>query len=111
MIKNPIPIENGPAELARLAAALAHPARITILQFLAEQDSCICGDIVDQLPLAQATVSQHLKVLREAGLISVNKRGTASCYCIDTAGIEALRDRMLGFLDQVVAQSDCTINC
>ena len=68
---------------ARYAKALAHPARVAILRLLAHRDSCVCGDIVDELPLAQSTVSQHLKELKEAGLIQGTITGTNVCYCID----------------------------
>ncbi len=70
-------------ELAAMAKALAHPARIAILQHLARQKSCVCGDIVNELPLSQSTVSQHLKELKEAGLIKGNIDGPSICYCID----------------------------
>lgn len=70
-------------ELANMAKALGHPARIAILQFLATQKSCMCGDIVDELPLSQSTVSQHLKELKNAGLIKGNIDGPSICYCID----------------------------
>ncbi|MEO7081016.1 MAG: metalloregulator ArsR/SmtB family transcription factor [Flavobacteriales bacterium] len=70
---------------ARYAKALAHPARVAILRLLAQRDSCVCGDIVDELPLAQSTVSQHLKELKEAGLIQGTISGTNVCYCIDPA--------------------------
>ena len=70
-------------ELAEMAKALSHPARIAILRVLAGQDVCICGDIVDEVPLAQATVSQHLKVLRSAGFIAGEIVGPRSCYCLD----------------------------
>ena len=70
-------------ELASVAKALAHPARIAILQFLATQKACICGDIVEHLPLSQSTVSQHLKELKNAGLIQGNIDGPSVCYCID----------------------------
>jgi ArsR family transcriptional regulator len=68
-------------ELARLAKALGHPARAAIIRFLLAGGECICGDIVDRLPLAQATVSQHLKVLREAGWITGEVDGPRVCYC------------------------------
>ena len=68
-------------ELARLAKALAHPARVAIVRFLLEGGECICGGIVDFLPLAQATVSQHLKVLKEAGWITGEVDGPRVCYC------------------------------
>ena len=70
-------------KLAKYAKALAHPARIAILQMLIKQQSCICGDIVDELPLSQSTVSQHLKELKEAGLIKGDIEGSKVCYCID----------------------------
>lgn len=71
-------------EIANLAKALGHPARIAILQFLAERKSCVCGDIVDELPLSQSTVSQHLKELKKVGLIKGEIEGPSVCYCIDT---------------------------
>ncbi|MBJ6116713.1 winged helix-turn-helix transcriptional regulator [Pontibacter sp. BT310] len=69
--------------LAAYAKALAHPARVAILRILLERSSCICGDIVDELPLSQSTVSQHLKELKEAGLIKGDIDGKKVCYCID----------------------------
>ncbi|MCU0348006.1 MAG: metalloregulator ArsR/SmtB family transcription factor [Saprospiraceae bacterium] len=71
-------------ELAALAKALAHPARIAILKELANRQSCVCGEIVEVLPLAQSTVSQHLKELLNAGLIQGTVEGAKSCYCINT---------------------------
>jgi predicted transcriptional regulator len=70
--------------LAQLAKAIGHPARIAILEFLISQKTCICGDIVDELPLSQATVSQHLKELKEAGIIKGEISGAKTCYCINT---------------------------
>lgn len=69
--------------LALYAKALAHPARVAILNLLIKKQTCICGDIVEELPLAQSTVSQHLKVLKEAGLIKGEIEGSTVCYCID----------------------------
>lgn len=69
--------------LARYAKALAHPARIAILNLLAKKATCQCGDIVEELPLSQSTVSQHLKELKEAGLIKGEIEGAKVCYCID----------------------------
>ncbi len=69
--------------IAVYAKALAHPARIAILQLLLKKKACICGDIVDELPLSQSTVSQHLKELKEAGLIKGDVEGTKVCYCIN----------------------------
>ncbi len=70
-------------ELARYAKALAHPARIAILNLLLKKQVCVCGDIVDELPLSQSTVSQHLKELKAIGLIRGEIEGVKICYCID----------------------------
>ena len=75
---------------ARWGRALAHPARVTILTLLAKRRTCVCGEIVDDLPLAQSTVSQHLRVLREEGLITGEVEGTRSCYCIEPEQIRAM---------------------
>jgi ArsR family transcriptional regulator, arsenate/arsenite/antimonite-responsive transcriptional repressor len=77
-------------EVALLTKALGHPARIAILEYLMSVDTCICGDIVNELPLAQPTVSQHLKELKNAGLIKGSIEGNAICYCIDEKSIEKL---------------------
>ncbi|NMH28588.1 ArsR/SmtB family transcription factor [Flavobacterium silvaticum] len=78
-------------QIATMLKALGHPARIAILEFLMKVDSCICGDIVSELPLAQPTISQHLKELKNAGLIKGTIEGTAICYCIDEKAIEVLK--------------------
>jgi DNA-binding transcriptional ArsR family regulator len=70
-------------EMANIAKALGHPARIAILQFLMKTKACVCGDIVDELPLSQSTVSQHLSELKKAGLIKGDIDGPSICYCID----------------------------
>ena len=70
-------------EIAAMAKALAHPARIAILQYLVKKNACVCGDLVDELGLAQATTSQHLKELKTAGIIQGNIEGASVCYCID----------------------------
>ncbi|MEM1093093.1 MAG: metalloregulator ArsR/SmtB family transcription factor [Bacteroidota bacterium] len=72
-------------ELAAWAKALGHPARVAILRVLAERGTCICGEIVDDLPLAQATVSQHLKALKQAGFVQGHIDGPRSCYCLNPA--------------------------
>jgi DNA-binding transcriptional ArsR family regulator len=79
--------------LALACKALSHPARLAILQTLARRGSCICGEIVDVMPLSQATVSQHLKVLKEAGLITGEVDGPKSCYCINIETMSGLRDK------------------
>jgi ArsR family transcriptional regulator len=78
-------------ELAILAKALGHPARIAIIEYLLKVDTCICGDIVNELPLAQPTVSQHLKELKNAGIIKGNFEGTSICYCINEPGFEKIK--------------------
>lgn len=70
-------------KVAKYARALGHPARIAILRILIEKQSCMCGDIVGQIPLSQSTVSQHLKELKDVGLIKGDIEGTKVCYCID----------------------------
>lgn len=70
-------------DLAALTKALGHPARIAIIQFLIKKKSCVCGDIVDEMPLSQSTVSQHLKELKKVGLIKGDIDGPSVCYCID----------------------------
>ena len=74
-------------QIAQAAKALAHPARLHILMILAEKNECICGEIVDASPLAQSTVSQHLKELRKAGLIQGEIEGPKTCYCLDKKAI------------------------
>ena len=69
--------------VAKYAKALSHPARIAIIKLLVQKQTCICGDIVDELPLSQSTVSQHLKELKAAGLIKGDIDGAKVCYCID----------------------------
>lgn len=69
--------------IAKYAKALSHPARVAILNVLLKKKACICGDIVDELPLSQSTVSQHLKELKEAGLIKGDIEGVSVCYCVD----------------------------
>jgi ArsR family transcriptional regulator, arsenate/arsenite/antimonite-responsive transcriptional repressor len=83
----------GPADqaLAQLAKALGHPVRAAIVRLLAAQETCQYGDLSDRLPLAKSTVSQHLKILREAGLVRVETDGPRVCYCIDPAGLHRLK--------------------
>jgi DNA-binding transcriptional ArsR family regulator len=87
------PVEGSEAdeELAELAKAIGHPARVRILRILVRKDGCICGEIVDELPLAQSTVSQHLKVLKEAGLIRGDVEGPRVCYCVEPRALRRLK--------------------
>lgn len=79
-------------EMALLAKALGHPARVAIIEYLLKVDRCICGDIVNELPLAQATVSQHLKELKTAGFIKGNIEGNSICYCINEKAMETIQN-------------------
>jgi ArsR family transcriptional regulator, arsenate/arsenite/antimonite-responsive transcriptional repressor len=92
------PIEGKEAddELAVLAKAIAHPARVQIIRILIRKTTCLCGDIVDELPLAQSTVSQHLKVLKEAGLIRGEVDGPRVCYCIEPRTLRRLKVLVAG---------------
>lgn len=78
-------------ELATLAKAIGHPARIAIIEHLIKVDSCICGDIVNELPLSQPTISQHLKELKNAELIKGNFEGNTICYCLDEKGFDKIK--------------------
>ncbi len=93
-------------ELAILAKAIGHPARIAIIEYLLKADSCICGDIVNELPLAQPTVSQHLKELKNAGLIKGNIDGTAICYCINEEGFDKLK-RFFQNINDSLSKKEC----
>lgn len=77
--------------IAKLTKALGHPARVAIIEYLLKVDTCICGDIVNELPLAQPTVSQHLKELKNAGLIKGEIEGNSICYCIDEKAFQKLQ--------------------
>jgi DNA-binding transcriptional ArsR family regulator len=85
---------NALLNLAAACKALSHPARLAILKTLAQRGSCICGEIVEVMPLSQATVSQHLKVLKDSGLITGTVDGPRSCYCINYANVEELREAL-----------------
>jgi len=87
--------------IADLAKALAHPARVAILEFLAGRNVCMCGDVVDHIPLSQATVSQHLAELKRVGLISGEIDGPRMCYCIDRKVWSEARELLSRFLTDV----------
>jgi ArsR family transcriptional regulator len=84
-------------EIARVCKALGHPMRVRILRLLMEKCSCVCGDLVDELPLAQSTVSQHLKVLKQAGLVKGEIDGPRRCYCVDPDALARFRELVNGF--------------
>ncbi len=91
--------------IAGYAKALSHPARVAILHLLAQRQSCMCGDIVEELPLSQSTVSQHLKELKQAGLIKGEIEGVKVCYCIDEKEWKKAREVFGGFFDKITTQS------
>jgi DNA-binding transcriptional ArsR family regulator len=94
--------------IAAMAKVLGHPARISILQQIFESDTCICGDLVDKIGLAQPTISQHLKELKNAGLIKGNVEGTSVCYCIDKTNWVAMKELLISFLNQDISTtSEC----
>jgi DNA-binding transcriptional ArsR family regulator len=94
-------------DLAALAKALGHPARIAILQFLIKQKSCVCGEIVDELPLSQSTVSQHLSELKKVGLIKGDIEGPKVCYCIDTKAWSRMKENLSILMDSYEDPSCC----
>lgn len=94
--------------IATLFKAFGHPARVAIMEYLMSVDSCICGDIVNELPLAQPTVSQHLKELKNAGLIKGSIEGNAICYCIDEKNIEKLQNYFANISAKLTYKKD---NC
>ena len=98
------------SELALLAKALGHPTRVRILQLLLSHEHCYCGEIVEELPLAQATVSQHLKVLKEAGLIVGEVEGLRTCYWVCRERLGELHDILGGLIDEAV-EVDTSVCC
>ena len=94
--------------IATLAKALGHPARVAIVEYLMKVDNCICGDIVNELPLAQPTVSQHLKELKNAGLIKGSVEGNAICYCVDEKGFDKIKSFFQNINTQIEnRKTDC----
>lgn len=94
-------------KLAKYAKALAHPARVAILKYLATRNSCQCGDIVEELPLSQSTVSQHLKELKNAGLIKGETEGPRICYCINEKEWKTAQVWINGLFDSYNGGSNC----
>lgn len=108
----PPPADAGPPDtrlgaLAERLRALAHPVRLTVLETLSGQDRCVCGEIVRALPLAQSTVSQHLKVLLDAGLIRSRTEGARSSYCLDRDAVNALKAEIDTLFSALLAPAGC----
>jgi DNA-binding transcriptional ArsR family regulator len=94
-------------KIAKYTKALAHPARIAILELLIKKQACVCGDIVDDLPLSQSTVSQHLKELKQAGLIKGDIEGAKVCYCIDEKEWETAKTYLNSFFSSYTNKGKC----
>ncbi|MEL6614495.1 MAG: helix-turn-helix transcriptional regulator [Bacteroidota bacterium] len=99
-----------PEALAPLAKALGHPARLRVLNALGTKGECLCGEVVEVVGLAQSTVSQHLKVLREAGLVTGTVDGPRTCYCLDASGLARAREAFAALFDSLTACS-CGDSC
>jgi len=97
--------------LAEVAKAIGHPARIAILKILAARNTCICGEIVDELPLSQSTVSQHLKALKGAGLIEGEIEGPRTCYCLSVSGIAKLKRLLPPFIEKLTTNLTDSKKC
>lgn len=94
-------------KISLFAKVFGHPARVAILQYLFKINSCVCGDLVNEIGLAQPTISQHLKELKLLGLIKGNVEGTSVCYCIDSENWTSMKKVMLQFLDQDISEVNC----
>jgi len=94
-------------EIAVIAKALGHPARVAIVEHLAKMNECVCGKIVEIIPLAQPTVSQHLKELKNAGIIKGEVEGNSVCYCIDKKTIETIAQYFANLLKNTEKQEEC----
>jgi DNA-binding transcriptional ArsR family regulator len=94
-------------KLAQMMKALAHPARIAILQHIVRKNECICGDLVEELGLAQATISQHLKELKNAGLIRGTIEGASVCYCIDPKTWKQYQATLQSFFEANASKTNC----
>jgi ArsR family transcriptional regulator len=95
-------------QIALFAKVFGHPARVAILQHLFKLDTCVCGDLVNEIGLAQPTISQHLKELKQLGLIKGSVAGTSVCYCIDTEKWSKMKEMLFQFLNQDLTLKD---NC
>ena len=94
-------------EIALFSKVLGHPARVAILQHLFKINNCVCGDLVSEIGLAQPTISQHLKELKQLGLIKGSIEGTSVCYCIDNEKWSEMKSVMIEFLNQDLSNNKC----
>ena len=93
-------------ELANLLKALGHPARVAIVEYLIQHKQCICGDIVSELPLSQATISQHLRELKQVGIIQGNIEGNSICYCLNPQVFQQIK-QFIGIVIESVMKNKC----
>ncbi len=93
-------------ELANLLKALGHPARVAIVEYLIQHKQCICGDIVNELPLSQATISQHLRELKQVGIIQGNIEGNSICYCLNPQVFQQIK-QFIGIVIESVMKNKC----
>lgn len=91
-------------EIANIARVFSHPARVAIIKYISEQNACICNDLVEEIGLAQPTVSQHLEVINKAGLIKGNYKGVSKCYCIDTSRLKEAQNILSDFFESANAK-------
>ncbi|MCL4551651.1 MAG: metalloregulator ArsR/SmtB family transcription factor [Bacteroidetes bacterium] len=96
-------------DIAEVAKALSHPARLKILRILSQMNVCMCGEIVDLLPLAQATVSQHLKELKRVNLVQGEIEGPKTCYCINTDSIQKIFEKFQNYFNEI--NKECNRSC
>jgi predicted transcriptional regulator len=94
-------------DIANMAKAIAHRARIAILQYLVRKNACVCGDLVEELGLAQATTSQHLKELKSAGIIQGTIEGASVCYCINPKVWKQYKELFNSFFKEVATENNC----
>jgi len=94
-------------ELATIAKVIGHPARVAILQYLFEKNFCVCGDLVNEIGLAQPTISQHLRELKNVGLIKGDIEGTRVCYCIDAEKWQEVQNLLMHFFNKNPAENSC----
>ena len=100
------PVTMSDQKLVGMFKALGHPARLRIVQILSERQACVCSEVVEELPLAQATVSQHLKVLKQAGIITGEIQGPAVCYCLTPGALEVLKSGVMGLVANATTNFD-----
>jgi len=95
-------------EIASIAKVLGHPARIAILEFIIKLETCVCGDLVKDIGLAQPTISQHLKELKKVGIIKGTIEGTSVCYCIDEEKWDNIKNKFNNFLNKNATENCCS---